>query len=434
MKRKLIDKLLEWKESSQQKPILLTGGRGVGKTYFVYDFAKSFYKQFVYINFEREPFLYNLLFQKSPLKTENVLKEYFHLSDSSGPVLVILDEIVKCPDLTFILSQLQNTETKYHIIAVSSSCTDTFLLQENFYPLRLFPLDFEEFLIATGNEWYIEVIKVHYKSNTKIPDIVHKELLTLFELYMQIGGMPLAVNEYLSTGSTLNISEQHRILLNSYLNEIYKENPEGDFLKISQIFNTIDKQLIKENRKFQYKLMRKGATQALYADALHYIEKSGYGICCYKLGDESVRSLAKNSKDTPGNWSPLVKDDIHLSFKLYMLDIGILYSTLKTQYAGINEQCKKGLAENYVAQCLTAKGYPLYFWESGSQAKIDFIMSKEEQLLPIEVRVSDNTRSRNVSIFRTRFHTVTDSIKISTRNFEYANNVKYVPIYAVFCI
>ncbi|MGB8455071.1 MAG: AAA family ATPase [Anaerocolumna sp.] len=434
MKRKLINKLLDWKELSFRKPILLTGGRGVGKTYLVYDFAKSFYTESIYMNFEREPFLYDVLFKNNPSEIENVMKDYFHLSDSTEPILIILDEVTNCPDIKYILNLLQN-KPRNHIIAISSTFNIDYKTDNIFYHLKLFPLDFEEFLIATGNEWYIEVITVHYKADTKIPDIVHQELLTLFELYIEIGGMPLAVNEYNNIGSIINVSEQHRILLNSFLSEVYKNNVEGNFLKISQVFNTIAKQLMKENRKFQYKLIRKGATQALYSDALKYIKNTGYGICCYKLGDEPADGFYNNyNKPSFTLFPTILKDYTHMNFKLYLLDSGLLNSTLKTQYAVIKEQYRRGLIENYVAQCLTANGYSLYFWESDSKAKIDFIINKDRRIIPIEVRTGDNTRSRNVSIFRSKFQSVTDSIKISTRNFEYINHTKYVPVYAVFCI
>ncbi len=434
MKRKLINKLLEWKEEAHKKPILLTGGRGVGKTYFVYDFAKSFYADYIYINFESDPFLYDFINNDSS-QFESVLRDYFHLPEAAIPILVILDEITGCPDINNIINKFLNTENMNQVIAITSTLSKELLSDPMFRQLELFPLDFEEFLIATGNEWYIEVITVHFLSDTKVPDIVHQELLVLFELYLQIGGMPMAVNEYINTGSAFNVPEQHRIIINSYLSDIYRLNTEGDFLKISQAFNTIDKQLMKNNRKFQYKLIRKGATQALYGDALRYIMDTGYGVCCIKLGDENLIDLLSTDTITPFVESnQFYKNNPHLNFKLYMLDIGILYSTLKTQYIKIMEQHKVGLIENYVAQCLSAKEYPLYFWESDSQAKIDFIIKKDNKIIPIEVRSNDQTRSRNVSIFRSKFKSVTDSIKISTRNFEYSNHVKYVPIYAVFCI
>lgn len=434
MKRKLITKLLEWKESSDSRPILLTGARSVGKTYLVYDFARSFYTEYVYINVETDPFLYGLMLKHNPSQIEDGLKDYFHLSGSSGPVLLILDEITVQPDLTRILKLLADCSTRFQIIIISSHRVVSLPNDKDFYQLCLFPLDFEEFLVATGNEWYIEVITVHFNNNSKIPEIVHQELLTLFDLYLEIGGMPLAVNEYLGTNSVYNVSEQHRILVSSFISDTYNRNMEGDFLKISQVFNTIDRQLMKENRKFQYKLIRKGATQAQYFDALWYIQNSGYGMCCYRIPEESEKLPY-----SPAFISELLtevqnNETGRISFKLYMFDTGILSSVLKTSHGQLDEQNRKGLLENYVAQSLASRGYALLFWESGSQAKVDFIISKENKLLPIEVRTTDNTRSRNVSIFRKQFPDITESVKISTRNFEFTNHVKYVPVYAVFCI
>ena len=434
MKRKLITKLLEWKESSDSRPILLTGARSVGKTYLVYDFARSFYTEYIYINVETDPFLYGLLLQHNPSQIEAGLKDYFHLSGSSGPILLILDEITVQPDLTRILKLLASCNIRFQIIIISSHSVVSLPNDKDFYQLCLFPLDFEEFLVATGNEWYIEVITVHFKNNSKIPEIVHQELLTLFDLYLGIGGMPLAINEFLGTNSVYNVSEQHRILVNSFISDTYNRNMEGDFLKINQVFNTIGRQLMKENRKFQYKLIRKGATQAQYSDALWYIQNSGYGMCCYKLPEESEKLPF-----SPAFLSELLtevqnNETGRISFKLYMFDTGILSSVLKTSHGLLDDQNRKGLLENYVAQSLASRGYPLLFWESGSQAKIDFIISKDNKLLPIEVRTTDNTRSRNVSIFRMQFPDITESIKISTRNFEFTNHVKYVPVYAVFCI
>lgn len=434
MKRKLLAKLLEWKETLKPDPILLTGAKGVGKTYFVCDFAKSYYKEYVYINFETEPFLYNQLFKMNPSMIGNSLKNYFQLSDSTEPVLLILDEISEKQDVALILNGLATSGIHFHIIFISSLLSIKVPKNMSFYHLTLFPLDFEEFLIATGNEWYIEVIKTHFSSNEKIPDIVHKELLTLFQLYLDIGGMPLAVNEYINTEALFNVSEQHRILLNSFTADAYKRNTEGNFLKICQAFRTIDSQLSKENRKFQYKLIRKGATQAQYWKAIQYICDSGYGMCCYKFQEETKNKSAwpicpyddiKNEKSHDNN---------HFSFKLYMWDTGVLSTVLKTNLGQFNETIKKGVLENYVAQSLFSNSYPLMFWESASLAKLDFIIWKEDKILPIEIKINDNTRSRNVSIFKTHYSNITESIKISTRNFGYSNQVKYVPYYAVFCI
>lgn len=414
MKRKLINELLDWKESLQKKPIFLTGARGTGKSYLAYDFAKSFYLEYIYINFEREPYLFNLFTSNFDTLISDILKERFHLNDLSESILIIFDEIAFCPDIMKVIELVSNEALNFDIIAISSTFKDFSIPDNVFIPKQLFPLDFEEFLVATGNEWYIEVIKAHYNQDKSLPDIVHKELLALFEVYLRVGGMPLAVNEFINNETEGNVSEQHRILTNSYLFDVIQHTSDGEVLKINQVFSVIDKQLIKENRKFQYTLIRKGATQAIYSDAIQYITNTFYGINCVKLNDES--------------------NDLKQSFKLYMLDVGMLYSTIKTRDSIVTETIRKGLFENYIAQCLNSKGYNLSFWESSSQAKIDFIILKNQSIIPIEVMISNNTRSKNISVFKTKYNGFDYSIKISTLNFKYSNNVKYVPIYAAFCI
>lgn len=437
MKRKLINNLFDWNKSSQKKPILLTGGRGVGKSYLANDFAKSFYTESVYINFEREPYLNNLIFENNEQTIDVWLIERFHINETSNAILVILDEISFCKRILDLIDMLTKAKSEYHIIAISSSWGTDYQLDQLFWHMQLHPLDFEEFLIASGNEWYIAVIKEHYISNKKIPDIVHEELLVLFNLYIDTGGMPLVVNEYINSESIYNISDGHRLLINSYLAEVNQRNIDGgEALKVNQIFSTIEKQLVKDNRKFQYTLIRKGATWAIYSEALQYLKDTYYGLFCYKLEGETLNQFS-DLNSTQNNYKLFYNsdsDESKQSYKLYMMDVGLLNSIIKQQYCYITETIERGIIENYVAQTLSAKGYPLYFWESNSQAKIDFIIKKEDFVIPIEVKCNNNTRSKNVSVFKSKCNKVMDSIKISTRNFDYSSNVKYVPIYAVFCI
>jgi uncharacterized protein len=440
LKRKLITKLLEWKEANSKEPLLLLGARGVGKTYLAYDFAKTFYTGLVYINFERETSLYDLICKNSN-EIDDFLNEKFHLTENSNEILVILDEIHACPDIKLLVNILtkSNANSEYirniSILCISSHFDDFYCKDEFFHKVILYPLDFEEFLISIGKEWYIEVITFHYNSNKKIPDIVHQELLSLFDLYLQVGGMPLAVNEYINTETIINVPEQHEILVNSFLTNVNKTNSESETLKINQVFSVLDKQLSKENKKFQYTLIRKGATGAMYSDALHYLNSSFYGIRCNKIDDESIYYTALNKDDLSFLRNQFYEDgDNKGIFKQYILDVGILNSSMRPNDDLSFESVRKGIFENYIALCLKTNGYPLYFWESNSQAKIDFLITKNEQLIPIEVRVNDNTRSKNISVFKAKHEIVTESIKFSTKNFEYSKNVKYVPIYAAFCI
>lgn len=439
MKRKLFDRLSDWKNSLHRKPILLTGGRGVGKTYLVYDFAKAFYSNIIYLNFEREPNLFNLFQANSNISLIEILNNKFSITETSEPVLLILDEITDYSDLKGLSIRINEAKDTYDIVAITSNVTrllDDSLHKKDFLnqfvSVQLFPLDFEEYLIASSNDWYIDIIKSHYKKNKSIPDIVHKELLSYFEDYLQVGGMPSAVNEYVSMDSAINVSEKHRILKDSYLSDSNRNLPDGTALKVNQVFSTIANQLIKDNHKFQYTMIRKGATQALYEDALLYLHDTYYGYYCYKVGDDQFISNLDEGNNRPCTTTCDISS--YSAFKLYMPDVGMLSSSICLQNESNTEQIRKGIIENYVAQSLISNGHPLYFWESSSQAKVDFIIVKNSEYIPIEVRIDDKTRSKNISVFKTKCCQMTYSIKISTRNFEYVNGVKYVPIYAAFCI
>lgn len=441
MKRKLFDKLSDWKHSSHRKPILLTGGRGVGKTYLAYDFAKAFYSNVIYLNFEREPILIDLFQANKNISMKEILKNKVSMKETLEPVLLILDEITAYPDLKDLSKRINEVIDTHDIILISSNIRSFpdnsywekyFQEEEQFIQFQLFPLDFEEYLIASSNEWYIDAIKSHYKKNKSIPEIVHKELLTYFEDFIQIGGMPSAVNEYVNMDSACNVSEKHRIIMDSYLSDMNRYLSNGTALKVSQVFSTIANQLIKENHKFQYTMIRKGATQALYEDALLYLQDTFYGYYCYKVGDDFFE--IKLDRDSDGNYTNKCDLNACSVFKLYMPDVGLLSSSILLQNVKNTEQIRKGIIENYVAQSLISNGHPLYFWESSSQAKVDFIIMKNSEYVPIEVRIDDKTRSKNISVFKTKCSQMTESIKISTKNFEYVNGVKYVPIYAAFCI
>lgn len=433
MKRKLINRLADWKENCHNKSILLTGGRGVGKTFLALDFAKTYFDEYIYINFEREPYWYDLLIANENEDKIKLLQERFRFVVTDKPILLVLDEISLCPDNMKIIRFIINIQKVFHILAISSKAIANNFFSDYSYKdyiqlYQLYPLDFEEYLIATGNSWYIEVIQAHYDTNKALPDIVHKELLSFLEEYLQIGGMPSVVNEFINTDSKYNISEKHRILVDSYLSDIRFQNMDSEALKINQILNSMDKQLMKENHKFQYTLIRKGATQTMYAESLQYINDTYYGITCTKFDDND---FVKKSEKA---WSLQSPDETKAGFKLYFSDVGILYSALKTGHYEISNAMKKGLLENYIAQSLTANDNNCYFWESTSQAKIEFVIKKDDEIIPIEVRANENTRSKNYSIFKTKYEKVNESIKISTKNFGYSNHVKYVPVYAAFCI
>lgn len=437
MRRKIFDKLLEWK-NSYDKPLVLTGASGVGKSYSAYSFGKSFYQYYIYINTSTDNTILPSLITDNILEHIDLFKSKYQIpTDYDEDILLILDDVNLSKDTTLIkhISNRLYNYKNFHLLIITNYLDE---IDEDFNFLMLHPLDFEEFLLATGNEWYIESIRVHFDSNKKLPDIVHNELLTLYHEYIKVGGMPLAVNEYISTESTFNIKSQHNILLNSYLHQLGRNKDEIDTLKIVQAYDTIPDQLLKENHKFRYSIIRKGATQGMYATALQYIKNSFYGVFCIKIDDINLDKVLNNT-----NYLEYIMNlkDFDLGLKMYHLDIGLLNTSLqgKSPKKGdvdvkLNEPIKKALYNNYVALSLASNHYPLIFWESNSQAKIEFLIVKEKKLIPIEIKTSNNTRSKNFSVIKQLYPVIKEQIKISTKNFDYQNHIKYVPIYATFCI
>jgi predicted AAA+ superfamily ATPase len=431
LKRKLIDELIHWKEADKRIPLLLTGAKGVGKTYLAYDFAKAFFEHIHYVNMERDPSAAKLFTKDEPNKIKEQFMEYFHLDFDCNidNHILIIDE-VSCKNEAYPLIQSNILSTIFPYILLISSKP----LPEEYFTeipkVAVHPLEFDEFLRAIGSEWYIETITHHFNSNKNIPDIVHKELLALHLLYMQIGGMPGMINEYLNLLTTVNITEQQNFLIGSYHDYILKDFSDNDALKMNQVFDSLVYQLCKDNKKFQYKLIRKGTTHAMYKDAIHNLTRAHYVIRCNRLNNELLNDpinafLTDNNPDNT---------DINTNFKLYMPDTGLLYSKMiEEQGTPFNHSCMKALLENYVAQSLLAKKYPFVFWESDSIAKIEFIIYKDNNIIPIEIHDSDNTRSKNISIFKQKCD-FPYAIKISSKNFDFSNQIKYVPYYSIFCL
>ncbi len=430
MRRKIIDELIRWKTEDEGRQILLTGAKGVGKTYLAYDFAKAFFGGIYYMNLEREPRAL-ALFQSG--KTEQIALDIidYHKIDLESSIetrILILDEISYCEEVLELL-KLEGLSSVFRFILCISSRPIPQEYSSYLEELRVNPLEFDEFLLATSNEWYIESIVTHFQSNRKIPEIVHKELLALHQLYLQIGGMPAMVNEYLNLMATVNITEQHNFLIGSYHDSIIRDNPDSEALKMNQVYDSIPFQLLKENKKFQYKLIRKGTTHAMYKDAIRRLMEDQFILNCNRISSEQLAEPRNTFQSE--DWQNV---ELNTNFKLYLADTGLLHTkTAEVMEEHLLRHRTKALLENYVAQTLQAKNYPFAFWESDSIAKVDFIFLKDQTLLPIEIFESDYTRSKSISILKQKIE-FPYSIKVSPKNFDFSAGVKYVPYYAVFCL
>ena len=444
MKRNLIDRCIDWKNSNSQFPFYLTGARGVGKTYLALEFAKAFYDVILYLNFETDSYLSQKLYGLSgdeliqaiyrynernekasflslPYREKSALIEAdggisLDRSDQEQAVhtILILDEIGSCSCLEQILMTFIHKRPEVRLFMINSSITEPACLNNGMIEVirqQCYPLDFEEFLQATGNEWYIGVIYEHFDSNQPLPEIVHKELLELYDIYMVVGGLPEAVSEYLTFGNINNIAEKHRMRYGSMIQDIYSWESSGEALKMKQILETIPIQLQKKNKKFQYKYIRKGVTRLMYENAMESLIQTRQVLVSQKM---SVNS----------------------SIQLYLFDTGMLASMIRSGKESItvyeSEKIQEALLYNSVAQALACKENELHFWESESIASIAYVIGNRN-LLPIELFLTDHTRSKNLSVFKEQYQ-FDYAIKLSPRNFSYQKHVKYVPYYAVFCL
>ncbi len=411
MKRNAVTKLIEWKESGTTVPFLLVGTKGTGKTYLAMEFANAYYPQYLYVNFELNSGA--KCYFEERLQADDSLSEalasYFQLDERYlAELIVILDEISYCPMIWNALAEGESSP----LIAISGIVPGEDICSEekirHFFLCRLYPLGFDEFLSAVGSDWYIDIIQGHFQNLKPVPDIVHQELLALFEEYLIVGGMPAAVNEYISSKSVHNIGEVHYMVkcrMESVLDNVYDEKVAG---KGAQVLQVLPEQLKKENKKFRFNLIRKGVTYALYKESIDALIQSGMVL---RLNEQKRES----------------------HFKLYLPDVGMLSSAF---YGTETEETKKAVLENYVMQTLLANEiYSLCFWESEAQAKVDFILGKNGKETPVELRISTNGKAKSIASYQAANQKTGEHyFRFGFENFYSTPVLTQIPYYAVFCL
>lgn len=258
----------------------------------------------------------------------------------------------------------------------------------------------------------------------EMPGDIHQELLLWYQRYLLIGGMPAAINEYLERKSLINVPEVQSLILNAYTADMAKYSGESEGTKIRNAFFSMPAQLAKDNKKFQYKLIRKGATAGLFGDSIAWLVFSGVVLSCDKVQRAEL---------------PLIAFRDVSAFKLYLSDVGLL-----SAFAGIlpeniirNELSpayRGALAENYVAQTLKAGGHELYYWTSDSPAaEVDFVIQTGGAVIPIEAKSGERVRSRSLKHFQKQYGPQ-KSYRLSEKNFGEEDGICAVPLYAAFCI
>lgn len=433
MERLITKKLLEWKNAKSRKPLLLKGARQVGKTYALLDFGKNYYDNVVYLHFEGNTETLNKIFEPD-LNPKRILEEISAYSKQSvvpGKTLIIFDEIQACERALTSLKYFCEEAPEYHIAAAGSLLGLAINRGKFSFPVgkvditTMYPLSFEEFLNATAPSLrLVEKIKDSYKTLTPLASVYHDSALDAYRKYLVIGGYPAAVKTYLETESFDAVRSVQAGISDSYISDMTKYATPNETIRSIAIFNTLPSQLGKENTKFQYAVIKSNARAKDYELSLQWLKASSV--------------VLENVKVTEGKLPLTVYEQLD-SFKVYYSDVGLLCfkSGILPQDVLLNgsasDRARGLLAENYVAEQLAALGYRLNYWESNGKSEVDFVIRRDDSVIPVEVKSADNVRAKSLKVFVDKYNPKY-SVRVSTKNFGFENNLLSLPLYAIFCL
>lgn len=430
MKRKITGQLIEWKNSSARKPLILNGARQVGKTFILREFGRENYKNTVYVNLESNGTVASMFNDDiSPSKLIKYLEAETGERILPNETLIILDEIQSCERAVTSLKYFCEEAPDYHIAAAGSLLGVAINRNQTSFPvgkvnvLRLYPLDFEEFLTAMGNDLLIDEITECYTQMSPMNEGLHQKALDLYHDYLIIGGMPEAVKVFIETNSYIDASLVQSSIIDSYTADMAKYASNSEAVKIRACYNSIPAQLAKDNKKFQYKVVQKGGSSSIFGASLEWLKQAGVILECQRV-DQGTMPL------------PVYADQT--SFKIYMSDVGLLVNksqmSVNTIITGESNIFMGAVTENYIAQQLAAKNYPLYYWTvANSQAELDFVLQKNDKIYAIEVKKGEHVRSRSLSVFKQKY-SPDYAIRFSQKNFGKTEDIISIPLYAAFLL
>lgn len=426
MERKLYDHLLEWKNNKIKIPYMLVGARQTGKTYLLKEFCEKEFEKNIYINLDSMESV-SQIFEKTIVPEEIIsnIEALLNIEIDIEKTVLFFDEIQVSERAISSLKYFCESDKNYKIVCAGSLLGVKINRFKSSFPVGkvwidyLYPMDFEEFLQAIGEDKLNDKIKKAYEDIEPLTEPLHNKALDLYYQYMCIGGMPMAIKEYIEKEKNIirYDDEIEDIILTSYMADMAKYTQNTESIRNNKIYNSIPAQLGKENKKFKYSLVEKSARSREYESSMEWLIASNMIIKC-------------NGIQTPK--SPL-KAYIENNFKVYLSDIGLLRKLAKisTQEILLNKNMiyKGAMAENYVAQILYAKTREIYYWQLGNMYEVDFLINVDGDIIPIEVKASDNVTSKSLNYYIGRYKPKY-SIRISTKNFGFENNIKSIPLYA----
>ena len=435
LKRKIEAKLIEWKNTPDRKPLIIKGCRQCGKTFSVLDFARKNYKNVVYLNFFENPD-YASVFSGS-LDIDNIIMLLSALLGKeavfeAGKTVLILDEIQDCPEARTALKFFR-IDGRYDVIGTGSLLgVKGYGKEPKSVPVGsetvvdMYPLDFEEFLWANDiDDTIISMLKKHLVSETPVADALHNRMRQLLLQYTVVGGMPDAVQTFITTKQMDEVLRIQRDIVRSYEDDMVKHAEKKDKAHIKACFQSIPRQLAKENKKFQYSVVKKGSTASKLEGSLQWVEDAGIISRCYNLSTPEL-PLDGNSEEN--------------IFKVYMRDMGLFVSMLEdgTQYDILQGNLygyKGAIFENLIADIFAKMGRKLYYFHKDSGLEVDFVIRYKGECTLVEVKAgTGNTKSTKTILKHPEKYHVNSAIKLGGYNVGRDGQILTLPHYMAFLL
>lgn len=420
MERKIESFFQKWKNDLIRKPLVVYGPKQIGKTFTILQFGKNEYKNCIYFNTNNNKSLVDLF-----KKEKSVDKLIVNLSLLSGETILENDTLLVFDNVNDVeiikgLKLFGSGNSPYHIIAITSR-------RENLYEFKgielqfkgMTGMDFEEYLWARDEKQLADLIRESYEKRKTCP--FHKVALDMFYEYLFTGGLPEVIYAFINSYSDQQIIAIKNKIMDSYMKEIALNPTLIDISRGIEVLNSIPLQLQKENKKFQYGLMGYGKRAKEYDTAIQYLVENQLVCRSYKI--RTVKSPLSSCRELD-------------SFKLYLVDEGILFSMLHLNRKSflLNEEIKETLYENHIAKTLMEAGYALYYYQSNGKAEVNFVVqNRMGQIIPIEITIKSMSKAKSLSVLMKR-HTISNAYRITENNFSTKKEVRYIPIYAVFCL
>ena len=433
MKRNIMSRLVEWKNRSHRKPLLLTGVRQCGKTYIIREFGKEEFEDTAYFNFEEDETLSSAF--DHDFKIERILDDLGNIRRGEkivpGKTLLILDEIQACPRAITSLKYFCENQPDLHVIAAGSLLGVAIGKENISFPvgkvnrITMFPMSFDEFVCADGGENLIEALK-KMDPDREIPDLYAVPLIRYLKLYYVIGGMPEVVRQWAETHRMEAVTEKQDEILQDYADDFGKHAPIAELPKIRMIWESIPSQLAKDNHKFIFSHVKSGCRAKELENAVRWLVDAGLIYPLYLVERPEI---------------PLSGEADYTSYKVYMADCGLLCRRTNVHFRTIldgDEQFihfKGALTENYVLTQLKALGLNAWYWTSSANAEIDFLTDHGGKITPIEVKSADNTKAKSLKLFCERYRperAMKTSLKNVGMNLAGSTQVWSLPLYALF--